>query len=445
MQNFSYTCTETDEDKRLDYVLKFLFPLLGLRVRRRLCEEEFVCVNGKVAEASKKMRQNNIVTVKIPAHITPTTSTVLEENMPHKIVKATQLSDENSEIFNDDSLKNISYFFGGEPVIQPNRERFNQKNLYQNAVETSLLKNHSSQKKIRKNQLIRKFSLNDFPLCSWAWGGEYVQLKMENFILKESEDFAAIFKPPFVHSACIAYKNNFVQSEETSRHIYDMESLLPQIFPHKNTILLNRLDFSTSGILMVAFSKNAEKIWKEEQKKNTIKKYYLTLVEGEFCSSDNESKVFCIDGEILYKRMKKVVVNIAKQGDRLTRVLPLYSMKTKEHENFSLVLCEITKGARHQIRAHLASIGHPLVGDVTYNAKKSVNYEELIQMISQIASPSLAQVIPNISKNIFFLHHIHLNFYDFFANASLKLLPISTAISSKLYKEVQKRIILFCK
>ena len=127
-------------------------------------------------------------------------------------------------------------------------------------------------------------------------------------------------------------------------------------------VLLHRLDKETSGILLLVKSESDFHLKAKEAFKNgSVYKEYLAIVEGileEECE---------IDTPLIIKKgsFAKVSVSKNKEGQKAyTKVTPLEieGRKTK-------VKVEIKTGKTHQIRVHLSSIKHPLVGDSFYGAK----------------------------------------------------------------------------
>ncbi|KKQ22365.1 MAG: Pseudouridine synthase [Candidatus Wolfebacteria bacterium GW2011_GWC1_37_10] len=143
--------------------------------------------------------------------------------------------------------------------------------------------------------------------------------------------------------------------------------------------IVHRLDRETSGLLIVAKNQKAFLQMKEQFLNRTIIKKYLALVEGV-----PKEKKGIIDYAIKpskYYRLKKVVVkpSFAKATAGKKEELPSKSIRAaKTHykviknfgDRFALVEAEPKTGRTHQIRVHLASIGHPIVGDVLYGAKE---------------------------------------------------------------------------
>ena len=126
--------------------------------------------------------------------------------------------------------------------------------------------------------------------------------------------------------------------------------------------LLHRLDKETSGILLLVkdgsdFHKQAKEAFKQMQ----VLKHYTAIVEGII----NEECV--IDAPLLIKKGKFARVSVSKTSEgqkAITQITPLEisGKKTK----LDII---IKTGKTHQIRAHLAHIKHPIVGDVLYGAK----------------------------------------------------------------------------
>ncbi|MEF2229861.1 MAG: pseudouridine synthase [Pseudodesulfovibrio sp.] len=167
-------------------------------------------------------------------------------------------------------------------------------------------------------------------------------------VVAKTRNFVAVYKPGGVHSAAIAGKEGPCA-----------EAVLADLVPGEVPVLLNRLDFLTSGLLLAALNPEGESIWRRAEETGIIRKFYLAEVRGR------------LDGMV-------TVRSRLDTADRATtRVLDepdpdpgrWTDVKAVGHDrraDTSRVLCLIARGARHQIRAHLASIDHPIIGDPLY-------------------------------------------------------------------------------
>ncbi len=125
--------------------------------------------------------------------------------------------------------------------------------------------------------------------------------------------------------------------------------------------IVHRLDKGTSGLLVVAKNDEAHRGLANQFKTHSIKRTYVAIVKGKI-ELDN-AKIDLPIGRSRRDR-KKMGVVFAKSRDALTRYKVL-----KRFEDCTLLEVNLKTGRTHQIRVHMAYIGHPILGDDKYGAK----------------------------------------------------------------------------
>lgn len=182
-------------------------------------------------------------------------------------------------------------------------------------------------------------------------------------ILKETKEYIAIHKPSLIHCHPLQYSD-----QNTVLNFLCENKLLDALLVNESNYdrgLMYRLDYETSGVLLLA---KDQKLYESLRKSfDTLMKgkYYLAIVEGSFNKEGEWSHYFEASGP---GGSKQKVFEDYKNGARIGKSL---IKKVLEKNGKSLVLIKLETGLRHQIRAQLAYLGFPIVGDEHYGGVKS--------------------------------------------------------------------------
>ncbi|MFD3157417.1 RluA family pseudouridine synthase [Haloimpatiens sp. FM7330] len=176
-------------------------------------------------------------------------------------------------------------------------------------------------------------------------------------ILYEDKDVIVVDKSQgmIVHPAPGVYSGTLVNA--LLSHCDDLSGINGVMRPG----IVHRIDKDTSGILVVAKNDFAHNSLANQLKDHSMVREYIALVEGNV--KDEEGIVNEPVGRHPKERIKMAVVQNGKRAVTHFEVIKRFKSNT-------LIKCILETGRTHQIRVHMAYIGHPLVGDPVYGYKK---------------------------------------------------------------------------
>lgn len=179
-------------------------------------------------------------------------------------------------------------------------------------------------------------------------------------IVYEDSDILIINKPKgmVVHPAAGHYTGTLVNAV-----MYHCQEQLSTINGVLRPGIVHRIDMDTTGLLVVCKNNTAHQSLAEQLKVHSITRKYLAIVYDNIL--EETGTVHKSIGRHPMDR-KKQAVNVPNGRDAIThyRVLERFSGK------YTLIECQLETGRTHQIRVHMASIHHPLLGDTIYGPAK---------------------------------------------------------------------------
>ena len=187
-------------------------------------------------------------------------------------------------------------------------------------------------------------------------------------ILYEDENIMLLNKRPgvLVHEDTAAGENTLIM--HVKAYLCQKGEYLPAEEQSFAPALCNRIDRNTGGIVIAAKNAEALRVMNEKIRDNQVMKTYLCLVHGV-----PKKREAVLHGYLRKNSADNMVEIRDRYFDGSKEIITGYRvLDVREHGAVSLVEVDLITGRTHQIRAHMAHIGHPLVGDGKYG----VNREE---------------------------------------------------------------------
>ncbi|MCI5512605.1 MAG: RluA family pseudouridine synthase [Clostridia bacterium] len=182
-------------------------------------------------------------------------------------------------------------------------------------------------------------------------------------VVYEDDDIIVINKPSgmVVHPAAGNYSGTLVNAL-----LYRLGDSLSGIGGVVRPGIVHRIDKDTSGLLVVAKNDAAHISLAEQLKTHTVSRIYYAIVTGNL-KEDNGT----VDAPVGRHPTDRKKMAVFQNGDSRAKPAVTHYTVLERYRGFCYVKCELETGRTHQIRVHMASLGHPLLGDEVYGGDKS--------------------------------------------------------------------------
>ncbi len=194
---------------------------------------------------------------------------------------------------------------------------------------------------------------------------EFMKASKKLDLVYEDENIMLIDKKPGV----IVHQDKNYDADcivnRVQRYLYEKGEYDPDTDKAFSPALVNRIDRNTGGIIIGAKNATALRVLNEKVRTREIRKFYLCIVKG--CPKKKADTL----KDFLTKNESKNTVKVSKNETKNSKeIITKYKVLSYDKQrDLSLCEVELLTGRTHQIRAHLAYIGHPLLGDEKYGDK----------------------------------------------------------------------------
>lgn len=194
---------------------------------------------------------------------------------------------------------------------------------------------------------------------------DFLKAPVKLDIVYEDENIMLLNKKPglLVHPDETYHFDSLIA--RVQHYLYDKGDYDPADQHSFAPALVNRIDRNTCGIVIAVKNSESLRIMNQKMKDRELEKFYICKVVGHFKEKSGLLEDFLVKDE----KKKRVFISKKRMPD--SKIIRTQYRVISEDKSTSTLEVKLLTGRTHQIRAHMAFVGHPIVGDGKYGANKT--------------------------------------------------------------------------